>query len=1246
MALNPAFQGKLEQRKADARADGGAAGSPAELPLVLVVDDEHEITRSVAELLGSDFRVLTAHSADEALDLLDEHSVSVILTDQRMPGGTGAELLSRSVDLAPETTRILFTGYSDISAVIEAVNEGQVFHYLTKPWRPEELKEVVGRGLERYRLVLQNRRLLDELRRANEDLERRVLASTEQLREQNEQLRASEEDFRTLAESVPQIVWMTEPEGKNTYFNQQWVDYTGMTLEESYGDGWNEPFHPDDQQRAWDAWQRATQDDVPYSVECRLRRADGAYRWWLIRGAPLRDESGTILKWFGTCTDIEEIKQTEHDLQQSQALLQAAMDRSQAGLAIADAPDGRLRYVNPAGLFIRGGSEAEVVDQVDAARYVESWHILHHDGTPYAPDEVPLARAVLYGETCEAELIIRRDDHEDRVVLARAAPIRDAEGVVTAGVVVFHDITERKQIEDKLLEARRLLDEAQSISRLGGWQYDVAADRVTWTEEVYRIHGVGPHFDPDNVDRDVDFYAPERAPLVADAFRRAVELGESYDLEAELDRADGERIWVRTVGRPVVEDGQVVRVVGNIMDITDRKRFEDELREARDYLENLFGYANAPVIVWDQELRITRFNHAFEELTQRTADEVIGRHLELLFPEDGRRAQALAHVTSATTGERWQVVEIPILRAGGEVRSVLWNSATVYAADGATPVATIAQGQDITERKRAEQELALQTRIAAVFATVLDDEMFNEVLKVVLDVMQSPLGVFGYLDENGDWLVPTMTRQVWDQCRVPEKTIRFPRGTWGDSTWPRALREKRTIYSNEPSANVPDGHVGIRRHISLPILYQGEAIGLFQVANKDADYTEADLETLQAVADHVAPLLDARLRRERAQEALRESEDKFKYVFDHSLVAKSITQPSGEIEVNEAFLEMVGYSREELGEGATWQQISHPDDAAQTAGIVASILSGERASARFEKRYLHKDGSVIWADVSTSLRRNAEGDADYFMTTIVDITERRRAEEEVLRLNAELEQRVLERTAQLDAANKELEAFAYSVSHDLRAPLRHISGFASILAEDCANSLDEEGRDCLATITGSVQEMGVLIDDLLQFSRVGRMEMQIVDVDMEEILSEVLKPIREETAERAIEWSVGPLPHVLGDHNLLRQVWANLVGNAVKYSRDRAPARIEIGAVHGDGDSHYCEFFVRDNGVGFDMQYADKLFRVFQRLHSSAEFEGTGIGLANVQRIVTRLGGRVWAEAELDKGATFSFSLPRPKEFR
>jgi light-regulated signal transduction histidine kinase (bacteriophytochrome) len=295
-------------------------------------------------------------------------------------------------------------------------------------------------------------------------------------------------------------------------------------------------------------------------------------------------------------------------------------------------------------------------------------------------------------------------------------------------------------------------------------------------------------------------------------------------------------------------------------------------------------------------------------------------------------------------------------------------------------------------------------------------------------------------------------------------------------------------------------------------------------------------------------------------------------------------------------------------------------------------------------------GDLVF-DIMLGPLRNADGAIVGVIGVAYDATARlkadearREAEQEVAALNVELEQRVLERTAQLAAANQELEAFAYSVSHDLRAPLRHISGFANVLAEVAGDALGDESNHCVKAITTSVSEMGALIDDLLEFSRTGRAELRIADVDMGQALSEALLPLQRETAGRDLEWSVGALPHVVGDHALLRQVWSNLLDNAVKYSRDRAPACIAVGVrdgdSDGDGDARETVFFVRDNGVGFDMQYADKLFGVFQRLHRSTEFEGTGIGLANVQRVITRLGGRVWAEAEPDKGATFFFSLP------
>jgi signal transduction histidine kinase len=249
----------------------------------------------------------------------------------------------------------------------------------------------------------------------------------------------------------------------------------------------------------------------------------------------------------------------------------------------------------------------------------------------------------------------------------------------------------------------------------------------------------------------------------------------------------------------------------------------------------------------------------------------------------------------------------------------------------------------------------------------------------------------------------------------------------------------------------------------------------------------------------------------------------------------------------------------------------------------------------------------------------------------------RESEQDVKRLNEELEQRVMIRTAQLESTNLELESFSYSVSHDLRAPLRHISGYADLLARRFHDFLPDQGKHFLVSIVDSAHQMGLIIDDLLQFSRAGRQELQLSRTDMNTILQDALKVIKPETKGRHIEWIHAPLPLVFGDQNLLILVWINLLSNAVKFTKAQKLARIETGFKK---EKKEYIFFIQDNGPGFDMQYADKLFGVFQRLHSAQEFEGTGIGLASVRRIIAKHGGRTWAEAELNKGAKFYFTLP------
>lgn len=249
-----------------------------------------------------------------------------------------------------------------------------------------------------------------------------------------------------------------------------------------------------------------------------------------------------------------------------------------------------------------------------------------------------------------------------------------------------------------------------------------------------------------------------------------------------------------------------------------------------------------------------------------------------------------------------------------------------------------------------------------------------------------------------------------------------------------------------------------------------------------------------------------------------------------------------------------------------------------------------------------------------------------------------KAKIELEEINENLEQRILDRTVQLEAANKELEAFAYSVSHDLRAPLRHIDGFMQLLEKSEGSALSEKGREYMDTISDAAKKMGRLIDDLLAFSRMGRHAISCKKVNLDKLVREVICDFEHETTGRTIDWVIDDLPAVEGDAAMLRIVISNLIANALKFTRPREKARIEIGVLPGKNSE--AEIFVRDNGVGFNMAYADKLFGVFQRLHRAEEFEGTGIGLANVRRIISRHGGRTWAEAEDKQGATFYFSLP------
>jgi PAS domain S-box-containing protein len=375
---------------------------------------------------------------------------------------------------------------------------------------------------------------------------------------------------------------------------------------------------------------------------------------------------------------------------------------------------------------------------------------------------------------------------------------------------------------------------------------------------------------------------------------------------------------------------------------------------------------------------------------------------------------------------------------------------------------------------------------------------------------------------------------------------------------------------------------------------------------------------------------------ERAEQALRDSEQRYRSLVSAITSVVWISDPAGAFKVPQlSWQAFTGQSFEEH-RGFGWMQALHPDDRDR---IRAAWAKAQSTLTRYEAEGRLWNASLkVYRHFITRAVPILEGSGRVreWVGTVTDVHDRKLAEEEIQRLNSELEQRVLARTAELATTNQELESFTYSVSHDLRSPLRHIDAYAQILQEEFGGEMPEEATKYLTRIRNGTQNMGHLVDDLLNLARVGRQELNFKPASLRALVDEVIEEMADETKASTVEWTIGDLPTIPCDPGLIKQVFANLLSNAVKYSRPRPIARIEIGLTEARDQT---AIFVRDNGVGFNMKYVSKLFGVFQRLHRAEEFEGTGVGLATVQRIVRKHGGEIWVESEVEKGATFYFTL-------
>ncbi|MFA5182089.1 MAG: PAS domain S-box protein [Syntrophales bacterium] len=629
----------------------------------------------------------------------------------------------------------------------------------------------------------------------------------------------------------------------------------------------------------------------------------------------------------------------------------------------------------------------------------------------------------------------------------------------------------------------------------------------------------------------------------------------------------------------------------------ERRQVEMILRETAQSLEMTINSSPLTIIAVDQDEIVTVWNPAAERLFGWQRQEVVGRPLPIL-PDD--KKDEFKKIRATVDGKETAFIERSHRRKkDGSLVAVDISIAPITNDEGRI-IGRLGILTDITERIRAEAALRTsEDRYRDLVENSRDLICTHDLKGQLLSINEAAVRLTGFPRE-------TLLQMNLIDGLAPE------------------VRERLQNYLREIQA-------------------QGRAEGVMKIRTAGGDILYWEYRNTLRTDDPAGPIVRGMARditeRWRAEKALRTSEDNFRRSLEDSPLGVRIVSVEGEtIYANRALLEIYGYNTTaELNAVPTRERYT-PESYGEFLDRREKRRRGDDAPVEYKISIFRKDGEVRHLQV---LRKETVWNGEsQFQALYNDITERQRAEEEIRNLNAELDQRVRERTAQLEAANKELDAFAYSISHDLKAPLRAVDGYAQILIEDHAVRLDGEGRRVCEVISNNALKMGRLIDDLLAFSRTGRAELNPASVDMATLANSIFFELTTPAERERIDFHVAPLPRAVGDPPLLRQVWTNLLGNAVKFSAKKERAVIEVGCVSElIEEKPAMVYFVRDNGAGFNMAYANKLFGVFQRLHSAKEFVGTGVGLAIVQRIVQRHGGRIWAEGKVGKGAVFYFTL-------